>query len=791
MKVALWVVLAAACGDNALPAAPGELTAGPVAIDTTSLALTFGPLAIDHFLAIGTTPAPDPTHYYDARDPAAATFAEPQRAVGLQDDGWIVLDDGTKLRLADCMVPGCAALDIDATAHADAVFVRLTLPVDPASPLYGTGDAAFHANVHGAVREMALRVDPASDSGLNETHVPVPLVLWPREGVGMLVADDRPGALDLGAAQADRVTATFALPARGAFRFYLYKASSPLELVRKYIRLSAKPAVPPRWAFAPQQWRNEWTDTSQMLGDAATMRQLHIPGSVMWIDNPWETAYNNFTLDTQRFADAQQLIADLGAQGYKVMFWSTPYVDSGGLTAADHAEGVGKHFFVTDDGGGVIDYPWSNGPGALVDFSADGATAWWRDRIAKVVAIGAAGFKLDYGEDLVPDVGGAVVAMETAVGDNEVMHNRYAGLYHAAYLGALPPGDGFLITRAGAWGEQATNTAIWPGDLEGTFEDHDAIKVGGLPSAISRGLALSVSGYPFYGSDIGGFRGFPTTEVLLRWAEYAAYGTIMQLGGGGASHDPWDPTLFDAGADQIYKRYAQAHIQLFPYLYTLALAASADGTPVTRPARFVYDCACDDAMFLLGDALLVAPVVTAGATTRSVVLPPGSWIDRSTGAAAVGDGHTAFTVPAPLDTIPTWQRAGTLLATYARVADTLLPATAVGVTSYADPALGGELRADYAPGDAALLTLHDGTSLAANPDMLAVTGGSEYGVVTFALQRGAVARVSVGGNPLPQNANVAACTAPGCWSYDSGTQQLLVRLFAPPGATQTATIHGP
>src|SRR5262249_28485428 len=162
----------------------------------------------------------------------------------------------------------------------------------------------------------------------------------------------------------------------------------------------------------------------------------------------------------------------------------------------------------------------------------------WRQRIAKVTSIGAAGFKLDFGEEVVPDLGGSIIPLELAAGDNQMLHNRYAAGYHQAYLGALPPGDGFLITRAGAWGEQATNTAIWPGDLDSDFTEHGVdngsgkVNVGGLPSAISRGLGLSVSGYPFYGSDIGGFRGVPNTETLVRWAEYAALGTIMQLGGG-------------------------------------------------------------------------------------------------------------------------------------------------------------------------------------------------------------------------------------------------------------------
>ena len=84
-------------------------------------------------------------------------------------------------------------------------------------------------------------------------------------------------------------------------------------------------------------------------------------------------------------------------------------------------------------------------------------------------------------------------------------------------------------------------------------------------------------------------------------------------------------------------------------------------------------------MFLLGDALLVAPVVTAGATTRTVVLPPRR-LDRSRDRRdrRPAMATRAITVPAPLDAIPTWQRAGTLVPTFAHAADTLLPSTAPG-----------------------------------------------------------------------------------------------------------------
>src|SRR5262249_42472058 len=152
-------------------------------------------------------------------------------------------------------------------------------------------------NVAGTVREMQLRVALDSASSLNETHVPVPLVMWPRRGAAMFVADDRAGAVDAGKADATRVTATFTQPSRGRYRVFLFIAQQPVDLVRSYAALSALPAVPPRWAFAPQQWRNAWTSGAEMLGDADAMRTRHIPGSVMWIDNPWETGYNSFDVD--------------------------------------------------------------------------------------------------------------------------------------------------------------------------------------------------------------------------------------------------------------------------------------------------------------------------------------------------------------------------------------------------------------------------------------------------------------------------------------------------------------
>lgn len=796
---------------------PPEVSAGPVTITTDPLTITVEPQrpgALSGALAVGTVAHFDGSHYYDPRDLDQATWHSPVRAVAIDDAGWLTLDDGTKLRLVADTEANSASIELDASAVDSAVFAQLSLSRPAGEPIYGFGESSGGAEATGQVREAQFRIDLDYESSLNEAHVPVPLALWPVTGVGLFMEDRRSGAFDVGARDPGVVSATFTLPDRGPYRAHVFttpETSDPLALVRRYVALTVPPAVPPRWAFAPMQWRNSNESSAEVLGDADMMRSLGIPDSTVWIDNPWQTGYNNFIIDETRFAQPDQLIADLTARGYKVLLWSTPYVDSAGIMAADHAEAAAMNYFVTDEDGRAFTFPWDGMAVGLMDFTRPGATEWWQERIARVVDRGIDGFKLDYGEDVVPHVGGTLAPFLLAGGDAQAMHGIYQRYYHDAYLGALPEGDGFLLTRAGAWGEQDRNTTIWPGDLDNDFSLHgvdngDGKKnVGGLPAAIADGLSLSVSGYPFFGSDIGGFRnGAPDTEVLIRWTQYAALGTIMQLGGSGSSHNPWDATLYDPPALAVYQEYSRLHMDLNPYLWTLALQAGVDGTPVTRPAKFVYpDCDCDDAMFMLGDAILVAPVITAGATTRDVVLPTGVWRDWWTGEMVNGDGHTTITVPAPLTRMPMWQRGTTMVPMFARAADTLVAATAPGVTSYADPAFGRELRLVTFPWEViidgptgASATLHDGGrgeeevfidgSLA-----LHYAPGTDYDIVTFDSldpAQTAPTMVTAGAAALPAVADetaLFACGSPGCYLAEPG--RLRVRLFAAdqPDATVT------
>ncbi len=103
--------------------------------------------------------------------------------------------------------------------------------------------------------------------------------------------------------------------------------------------------------------------------------------------------------------------------------------------------------------------------------------------------------------------------------------------------------------------------------------------------------------------------------------------------------------------------------QLLPYMLTLAHEATLSGAPIIRPLAWIApthaeSLACDD-QFLLGDALLAAPVLDEGATSREILLPPGEWFAWESGELHTGDQH--LTIPVTLDTLPLYVRAGTIL----------------------------------------------------------------------------------------------------------------------------------
>lgn len=179
---------------------------------------------------------------------------------------------------------------------------------------------------------------------------------------------------------------------------------------------------------------------------------------------------------------------------------------------------------------------------------------------------------------------------------------------------------------------------------------------------IAQVLGLGLSGQPFCGPDIGGFSGEPNAELYLRWFQMATFLPFFRTHSakGTAPREPW---VFGEPYTSILRRFLVLRYQLLPYLYTLAWQASISGCPIIRPLWWLNPqdvrlWQVDDA-FLLGDALLVVPVLEPGAISRSTILPDGEWYNFWDGTPLQAVQNASFDISPEF--IPLLVRAGSLL----------------------------------------------------------------------------------------------------------------------------------
>ncbi|HMB90606.1 MAG TPA: glycoside hydrolase family 31 protein, partial [Rhodothermales bacterium] len=416
--------------------------------------------------------------------------------------------------------------------------------------------------------------------------------------------------------------------------------------------------VPPPWAFGLWKSRDVHHNQDSVMVDLDKLRRYEIPASVLVIDSPWETGYNNFEVNTQQFPDAEAMFARIQEMGFYLCFWLTPFINSRNVidmvgvtdSSSNFVEATQAGHLVEDSDGNVAESDWWKGRGGLVDFTDPAAIDWWMTQLAKTKKTGVRAFKVDDGEgNFVPD---AVFHDGTPAWK---MKNRYGVLYDSvmqAYVDEHLDGNGVLITRTGYTGTQRFPFA-WAGDNRGDFSFGD-----GLPSVILAGQNAAMSGIALWGSDIAGYAGTPSKEVFIRWTQVGAFSPFMQVHMT-SNLGPWD---FDAETLHIFQKYTRLRNQLFPYLYNAAHEAARTGLPIIRPMAFAFP---DDAeahrhiyQYLYGPDLLVAPMYQPG-TQRAVYLPAGTWYDYWTGERYVGP--QTIVVDAPLETMPLFVRSGALL----------------------------------------------------------------------------------------------------------------------------------
>ena len=423
---------------------------------------------------------------------------------------------------------------------------------------------------------------------------------------------------------------------------YLCVSPTPVGLLRQYAEITGYPHLPAKWTLGFQQSHRTIDSREQILAEARTFREKKLPcDAVIYLGtgfcpSGWNTGHGSFVFNEAVFPDPEPIIREFHDLHFNVV-----------LHVVNPPENL--HGKVTDAGlaasvpGDAANYWQQHVP--LIKTGVDG---WWPDE----------GDVLPVASRLVRN------RMYWEGGRMTTPNRRPFALHRNCYAG---------IQR---WGW------LWSGDTFSTWKT--------LETQIMMGINAGLSGVPYWGTDIGGFvptKEF-TAELFVRWFQFGAFcpsfrchGRTWQLrrpwgwntGSYGASEMganaeaflPKAEELHNAAVEPICRKYLNTRSQLMPYLYSSAWETHTTGIPLIRSLGLSFPddstaWATADA-YLFGPSLLVAPVFEQGATERKVYLPAGGWYDFWTSKPI--EGGTTVTVPASLETMPLFVRAGSILPT--------------------------------------------------------------------------------------------------------------------------------
>ncbi|SFA79175.1 MULTISPECIES: glycoside hydrolase family 31 protein [unclassified Bacillus (in: firmicutes)] len=447
----------------------------------------------------------------------------------------------------------------------------------------------------------------------------------------------------------------------GQIDYYIMAGPSPKDVLEQYTYLTGRMPIPPKWAIGYHQSRYSYETEQEVRELAVNFKKKQIPLDVIYLDIHYMNEYRVFTFDKDKFPNPKQMIADLKEMGIRIV----PIVDPGVKQDAEYKiyqEGVYEdHFCKYIEGDYFFGDVWP-GKSAFPDFTNSNAREWWGEKHKYYTDMGIEGVWNDMNE---PSVFNESKTMDLNVmhdydGDprtHRELHNIYGFMMGKStyegmkkHLGGKRP---FLLTRAGYSGIQRYAT-VWTGDNR-SFWEH-------LQLSIPMVLNLGLSGIPFAGPDVGGFAHDSNGELLARWTQVGAFTPYFRnhCAIGFARQEPWS---FGEKYENVIKKYIELRYQWLPHLYSLFAEAHRTGTPVMRPLMLEYPNDPETYnlydQFMVGDSVIVAPILKPSTQHRVVYLPSGSWTDYWTGDVLEGGKH--HLVKADLETLPIFIKQGSVI----------------------------------------------------------------------------------------------------------------------------------
>jgi len=452
----------------------------------------------------------------------------------------------------------------------------------------------------------------------------------------------------------------------GEMNYYFIAGPQLMDVCRRYTLMTGTPEMPPMWSLGFQQCKWSYYPESKVKEITSKMRELEIPCDAIYLDIDYMEGFRCFTWNKEYFPDPKGMVDELKADGWKTMVIIDPGIKKD-LDYPIFKEGLEKGYFCKRMDGPYVEGKVWPGDCYFPDFTRPEVREWWAGLYKELIAdIGIAGVWNDMNEP-------ALFEVESKTFPNDVLHDydghqtshrKAHNIYGMQMARATAEGvkqfkgeeRSLIITRSGYAGMQRYSS-VWTGDNIATWEH--------LWIADVQAQRLAISGVSFCGSDIGGFIGQPTPELMIRWIQLGIFHPFCRVHSSG-DHGDQEPWAFGDECTAMYKKFIEIRYQLLPYLYTSFYQYHTEGTPMLRPIVFFDQSDTQnvdrDHEFLCGDHMLICPVFKAEATEKKLYLPSGEWYDYWTGQ--LYNGGTEHVANAPLDQIPIYIQRGAVIPKY-------------------------------------------------------------------------------------------------------------------------------
>ena len=454
-------------------------------------------------------------------------------------------------------------------------------------------------------------------------------------------------------------TTVFRSEAGGAVDYYFFYGPELNRVISEYRQMTGAAPLLPRWAYGFWQCRERYSSQQQILDTAAEFRTRKIPVDVIVQDWQYWGKYgwNAMRFDEQYYPEPAQLMTELHKENLHLV--ASVWAKFGTETTVDQDMKKGHLLLASTDntrepGEAQAKEDWAD------LFNPKAQELFWSELNRGLFRDGMDGWWLDASE---PE-GDPLKGVPTFLGPGELVRNAYP-LYEttAVYKGQRAANDQkrvVILTRSAFSGQQRNGTISWSGDVSADWDT--------LRRQIPAGLSFSMSGLPYWTTDIGGFfrpndqyTSDDYHELLIRWFEFGTFSPIFRVHGYRSETEMWK---YGPDVEQELRKFDTLRYRLLPYIYSQAWDVTEKGGTIMRALPLEYP---DDAsvreiqdQFLFGPSLLVSPVVDKGARERGLWLPAAdNWVDFWTGQRH--QGGERIKADAPISQIPIHVKEGSIV----------------------------------------------------------------------------------------------------------------------------------